>query len=79
MKFESKFGLGEIVIYQMNRGDTFLSDELLEVFAVSFDKKAIIYTCRRIDGSLVFFEEEELIGDENFNQETGSYPEGDER
>lgn len=78
MKFESKFGLGEIVIYQMSRGDEFLSDELLEVVGVAFDRKVIAYTCRRTDGSIVHFEEAELIGDENFNQETGCYPEGEE-
>lgn len=72
MKFESKFGIGEIVAYEPHdRGKP--SGEFLEVQAVSFDIGGCInYLCRYPrTGVTVYFHECQLIGDPDFNQETG--------
>ena len=69
MKFESKFGLGEIVIYAPKVG----GDSLMEVQGVYFGmdgKKEII--CRYLGtGLIASFSESQLKGDPNFDQETG--------
>lgn len=83
MKFESKFGIGEIVVIHANvqnrRGG---SDYLGEIFAITFGK----------DGDLAYqvevqypagmqrmsFAEHQLEGDPLFDQDTGCYPEGDD-
>jgi hypothetical protein len=77
MKFESKFGIGEIVCTKQvfsSRG--VFQDVLLKVIAVNFSSDGLpAYTVRLQDGQLTVFQESELIGDPDFNQETGKYPE----
>lgn len=76
MKFESKFGIGEIVsTRQIIRSGRIRPDELLEVIGVVFSKdKTPIYACRLPNMLPAYFDEHELTGDPTFNQETGEYP-----
>lgn len=76
MKFESKFGIGEIVIYEPHHRtdkDYTPNDALLEVQAVLFGLDGKVdYICRYpATGLTTAFSESQLIGDTNFNQETG--------
>lgn len=75
MKFESKFGIGEIVIREFRKGSELLGDDFYEVIAIVFSKESINYACRHHNGLVHQFMEYELIGDPDFNQETGKYPE----
>lgn len=79
MRFSSKFGLGEIVLtHQGIREDArkILQDQILRVIGVCFGLDGTTnYLCRLDDGHLVQFLEQELIGDENFDQELGCYTE----
>lgn len=79
MKFESSFGIGEIVVTrQIIRGDHIREDVIGEVIGVTFAKGTplvISVSVRLSDGSMQAFFPDELIGDPQFNQETGSYPE----
>lgn len=78
MIFESKFGIGEIVAYeprQRSDKDFQANDVLLEVQGVFFgmDDK-VEYICRYpATGVTAGFSESQLIGDPDFNQETGQY------
>lgn len=76
MKFESQFGLREIVCTkQALRGERCRHDLLLEVIGITFQmdgNQAII--CRLPDGNVQAFMPTELINDSDFNQETGAYP-----
>ena len=74
MKFETKIGLGEIVHYTRVGHPKAQHDELLEVTVISFDKEGAVYHCRYPSGITSVFREEDLIGDSDFNQETGEYP-----
>ena len=71
MKFESKFGVGEIVIYQPHER----MDALLEVQGIYFEINGNIrYICRYPgSGVTVDFSENQLKGDPEFNQDSG-YP-----
>lgn len=73
MKFETKFGIGEIVHYTLLGHPAAKHDELLEVVCISFGKGSMTYHCRYPKGNVGCFEECELIGDDDFNQETGKY------
>ena len=76
MKFESKFGLGEIVVTQQKvRGDRINQDIIGEVIGISFFPKCPVGYTVRIGGTgqAHNFLESELIGDPTFDQETG-YP-----
>lgn len=73
MKFETKFGLGEIVYYTRNAHENAKHDEFLEVMAIVFDKNGVTYHCRYPQGITVGFAECDLVGDPDFNQETGKY------
>lgn len=76
MKFESKFGLGEIVSRTRYKGDEIVADELYEVVAVAFDGDGnTAYSCRAPKGALIQFSETEIEGDPNFDQEAGCYKE----
>lgn len=80
MKFESKFGVGEIVIIGSNiqarrdRG----TDYLGEVIAVIFEKESTGYL---VDVQTPKgpqrgqYNESSLVGDPDFNQDTGEYTE----
>lgn len=76
MKFESKFGIGEIVAYephQRNDKEYTPNDALLEVQGVYFGMDGKIeYICRYpATGVTTGFSECQLIGDPDFSQETG--------
>lgn len=76
MKFESKFGIGEILITnQKVRGDRINQDVIGECIGISFQVGASPVYCLRIGGTgqTHNFMEAELIGDPDFNQENG-YP-----
>lgn len=73
MKFESKFGIGEIV--ETNHDCHKMLSELFKVMDVLFGKnKSVIYVCRGYKGQLFHFHEIELFGDPAFDQEKGCYP-----
>lgn len=77
MQFESKFGIGEILVtHQKVRGDNRINQDIIgEVIGVSFQTGAEPVYCLRIGGTgqTHNFMEAELIGDPTFDQETG-YP-----
>ena len=79
MKFESKFGLGEIVCTkQQQKGERFFSDSLFKIIGVTFALDGTkAYLVRLEDGHMTQFMESELIGDPDFNQESG-YPDHDD-
>lgn len=76
MKFESKFGIGEIVLSKLTRRDgKICGDHMGEVIGVSFSPQGVTYSVRMSSHAhVVGFDEGELIGDDLFDQETG-YPE----
>ena len=76
MNFKSKFGIGEIVIYEPHQRtdkDFTANDALLEVQGVFFGMDGRVeYVCRYpATGLTTSFSESQLIGDPDFNQETG--------
>ena len=73
MKFESKFGIGEIVSKVWERGDgQRVHDELLEVVAIVFSRDKPVIVCRYPQtGTTVQFSESELTNDPDFSQEHG--------
>lgn len=76
MKFESKFGIGEVVVYEPHHRtdkDYTPNDALLEVQAICFGMDAKIdYICRYpATGMTTSFSESQLFGDPDFDQETG--------
>lgn len=76
MKFETQFGLGEIVCTrQQQTSHGLYKDALLKVVAIQFALGGdIAYLCRAADtGIIVPMCEAELIGDPDFDQESG-YP-----
>lgn len=74
MKFESKFGIGEIVIYQPCNKAGHIASEMLEVVAIVFEKECTMIYCRDPRNSGIYpLREHDLIGDPDFNQETGTY------
>lgn len=80
MKYESKFGIGEIVVTkQKERDGRIIPDLIGEVIEVHFGKEAKTITVRISGGILQHFREDELEGDPEFDQELGRYPEGGNR
>ncbi len=83
MKFESKFGIGEIVIYapHVRSGANNPPDQVLEIQAVSFAIDGTTsYWCRYpATGVTAVFAEQQLEGDPDFDQETGYPTSEDER
>ena len=81
MKFESKFGIGEICGYNENafRGTKKMDDTLVKIVAVNFDidghvsyvieQSGGLFGIQRIQSS-----ETMLNGDPDFDQEAGCYP-----
>ena len=74
MKFDTKFGIGEIVYYTRMGHPKAQHDSFLEVVAISITRDHVTYCCRYDTGIVSVFTEKDLIGDEEFNQETGEYP-----
>ena len=76
MKFESKFGIGEIIAYeprQRSDKEYLPNDALLEVQGIYFGMDGKIeYICRYPStGVTAGFSESQLIGDPDFDQEIG--------
>ena len=81
MKFESKFGIGEIVTWSKTKPRTgeVVYDELLCVMAITFQKGSgadqivPFISCRHPDGRILHLDPDHLVGDKDFDQETGEY------
>ncbi|CAH0537688.1 hypothetical protein VMF7928_01240 [Vibrio marisflavi CECT 7928] len=75
MIFESKFGIGEVVIHERTRamGKIFCS-EFYEVISICFSKQSETIICRCQKGQIYEFNSYELIGDPFFDQTKGEYP-----
>ncbi len=58
MKFESKFGLDDVLA-------TNYGDDLVKVKAVIFSDESVHYNVRRLDGVLILMQESELNSDDN--------------
>jgi tRNA G37 N-methylase Trm5 len=86
MKFETKFGIGEICIHDPFAGRDKESspprDLLVKVVAIQINNAAITYICENIltNGHVEYINchEKDLIGDPEFDQEKGCYPENSE-
>ena len=76
MKFESKFGIGEIVCYDLYRGESLVHSAALEVVGIYFARDGRDeYICRYPQtGATVGFTEAQLLGDPDFDQDRGCYP-----
>lgn len=76
MNFESKFGIGEIVSYEPRQRGNAPCDSFLEVQGIYFGMgNKVEYVCRYPEtGVTASFSESQLLGDPDFNQETGKYP-----
>lgn len=81
MKFESKFGLGEIVIREHHKNGKMVGDDrMMEVIAVVIEKSDdggfdFAYTCEDTqNGHRGMYRENMLVGDPEFDQEKGAYP-----
>lgn len=80
MNIATKFGLREIVTtHQRRRGDQIIPDLIGEVVGVHVStlSEGVTYSVRVTGGQILPFGEDELIGDPDFDHETGKYPEGD--
>ena len=77
MKFESKFGIGEIVMLDTYKGGELLSSKLLKVKAILVDGVESIYCCENPETlQRQYYQEKDLEGDDQFDQEKGCYPDG---
>lgn len=66
VNIQTKFGLGEIVAtHQKRMGNRIILDQIGEVVTIYFV---------RIGGRILPFGEDELIGDPDYDQEKGGYP-----
>ena len=81
MKFESRFGIGEICGYNegAHRGDKRMDDILVKVIAVAFESDGIIVMHVEHIGSAFGVQrfvcsESALFGDPAFDQTHGAYP-----
>lgn len=74
MKFESKFGLGEVVEFQSKKATNHEFQTMMEVQGIYFNiDGSAQYICRFPNGSVSACYESQLVGDHDFSQETG-YP-----
>lgn len=80
MIFNTKFGLGEIVIYQPCKNGVHICSEVLEVTGIYINRdNNYEYLCRYpLTGVTVNFTECQLEGDPDFDQIAGKYQEGEE-
>ena len=79
MNISTKFGLREIVTTHQRRiGDRIIPDLIGEVVTIQVStlSAAPVYFVRVTDGQILPYAESELIGDPDFDQEAGKYPEG---
>lgn len=86
MKFESKFGCGEVVLTKMPNTERRTRHTTKDVYGGNIFKIIGIlfmedgrteYVCRHSEGMIITFMEVELVGDPSFDQVTG-YPPEDE-
>lgn len=78
MQISTKFSLREIVTtHQKRLGDRIIPDLIGEVVTiqVSVMADAPVYLVRVTGGQILPFVEDELIGDPDFDQDAGRYPE----
>ena len=79
MKFESKFGLGEVCIYNENKGETReMLDEFVKVVGVNFcldgsTSYLVEWLADNRTIQRVHISESQLTGDPDYNQEKGCY------
>ena len=74
MKFETKLGLGEVAITKAHNKARVYEDAIVEIIGIHFDRdKNVTYIVRYSNGNVSTFKESELIGDPDFDQETGTY------
>lgn len=81
MNISTKFGLREIVTTHQRRiGDRIIPDLIGEVVSiqVSVLPEGTVYFVRVTGGQILPFAEDDLIGDPDYDQEAGKYPEGEE-
>jgi hypothetical protein len=77
MKISTKFGLREIVTTHQKRiGDRIIPDLIGEVVSIQVSAlpDGTIYFVRVTGGQILPFAEDELIGDPDYIQELGKYP-----
>lgn len=75
MKFNSKFGLDEIVIRESNKNGDMVAERMMEVVCIVFEKNTVGYVCEDTqNGHRQVYSEAQLIGDKDFDQELGRYP-----
>lgn len=75
MIFETKFGIGEIVIKKVKTGKCVVSESLLKIKSIIFSEGEVHYLCEFPEtGFVQSYKEKELIGDPDFDQELGCYP-----
>lgn len=75
MKFESKFGIGEIVIRESHQNGKMVQERMLEVTGIIFEKNGIAYICEDTkNGHRMPYAEDMLVGDPDFDQDKGEYP-----
>ena len=80
MKFESNFGIGEVCIYNENakRDDRQMDDLLVKILAITFGaQNEVVFTVEstsiKVGIQRITCGLDQLTGDPDFNQETGSY------
>lgn len=76
VNIQTKFGLGEIVAtHQKRMGNRIILDQIGEVVTiqVSTISTGTIYFVR-VGGQILPFGEDELIGDPDYDQKKGGYP-----
>ncbi|MCC2615980.1 hypothetical protein LJ739_06975 [Aestuariibacter halophilus] len=75
MKFESKFGIGEIVCRDVMKSDELYSSELYEVVSISFGKdgRQVISCLHAQTQRIIHFDPVDIEGDPDFDQSSGKY------
>ncbi|CAH6977861.1 hypothetical protein VCHA53O466_140024 [Vibrio chagasii] len=76
MKFESKFGLKEIVIREAHKNGKMVHERMMEVVGIAFDVEGkVSYLCEDTKAGIrQWYSESMLVGDPLFDQEAGAYP-----
>lgn len=78
MKFESKFGLGEIVIRESHQNGKLVQERMMEVIAITVerrgDKLEYGYVCEdTLNGHRQMYSEDMLVGDPDYDQDKSGY------
>lgn len=77
MKFESKFGIGEIITRDVMKGDMLHSSEMYEVTGIQFGSNGeqLIVCLHTQTQRVIVFKPHDIEGDPDFDQVKGRYPE----